>query len=390
MKSLELFSGAGGLALGLESAGFDHVGFVEFNPHACRSLRENFDERIVNETDVSEFDFETFSGVDIVAGGPPCQPFSLGGKHRADADDRDMFPHAARAIEVLQPKAFIFENVKGLLRSSFSSYFDYILARLAFPESVRRPNQDWQEHLAALTRIDASKYRGVKYRVSYKLLNAADYGVPQTRERVFVVGLRTDLTEDWVFPEPTHSKLKLEEDQACSNEYWDRHCIARPTSQRSIGDRGNASRQSQIHLFGHDLLPWRTVRDAIGHLPHPSERHDLPDHIYRGGARSYPGHTGSYVDAPAKTLKAGVHGVPGGENMIRHEDGSIRYFTVHEGKLLQTFPPDFVVTGSWGEAMRQIGNAVPNDLARTLGTQLHATISNQLEAGVDASRSATA
>jgi DNA (cytosine-5)-methyltransferase 1 len=133
MKSLEIFSGMGGLAKGLEQAGFKHSAFVEFNAHACTSLRENFDAEKVFHGDIRDFDFDDLDSIDVVAGGPPCQPFSLGGKHKAYDDSRDMFPYAIRAIERLTPKAFIFENVKGLLRSSFSDYFEYIILRLTYP-----------------------------------------------------------------------------------------------------------------------------------------------------------------------------------------------------------------------------------------------------------------
>jgi DNA (cytosine-5)-methyltransferase 1 len=127
-------------------------------------------------------------------------------------------------------------------------------------------------------------------------------------------------------------------------------------------------------MFEPDTLPWLTVRDALGNIPHPDSNHGIPDHIFKGGARSYPGHTGSYIDWPAKTVKAGGHGVPGGENMIRYEDGSIRYLTVYEAKLIQTFPGDFHLAGAWGEAMRQIGNAVPVKLATVLGEHLAKTL----------------
>ena len=109
------------------------------------------------------------------------------------------------------------------------------------------------------------------------------------------------------------------------------------------------------------------MRDVLGDVPHPSENHGIAGHIFRDGARTYPGHTGSCYDLPAKTIKAGGHGVPGGENMIRYPDGSIRYFTVFEAKRIQTFPDDYVITGSWGEALRQIGNAVPVKLGEQLG-----------------------
>jgi DNA (cytosine-5)-methyltransferase 1 len=114
------------------------------------------------------------------------------------------------------------------------------------------------------------------------------------------------------------------------------------------------------------LLPWQTVRDALLGLPSPTLKGTpgVLNHVLQLGARSYPGHSGSPVDYPAKTLKAGAHGVPGGENMLLSNDGKVRYFTVRESARLQTFPDDYELYGSWGEAMRQLGNAVPLLLAQ--------------------------
>ena len=127
-------------------------------------------------------------------------------------------------------------------------------------------------------------------------------------------------------------------------------------------------------MFDPASQPWQTIRDALSGVPDPQSDHGMADHLYRGGARTYPGHTGSYIDWPSKTIKAGGHGVPGGENMIRYGDGSIRYLTVFEAKRIQAFPDDFKVTGAWGEAMRQIGNAVPVRLASVLGHHLMETL----------------
>lgn len=370
MKSLELFSGTGGLAKGLELAGFQHAAFVEFNKHACNSLRKNFDPETVFFGDVRDFDFSKLSNIDLVAGGPPCQPFSLGGLHKASEDNRDMFPYAAKAVSLCKPKAFLFENVKGLLRQSFRPYFTYVLLRLSFPDLYAAENESWQHHFSRLQQIDWESYSGTKYRVKFALLNSADYGVPQVRERVFIVGMKSDLNIGWEFPKTTHSSDQLYLNQFINHSYWQKHQLKVP--QRYIGSGPIHCEQFNFGLpMPGAKLPWQTVRDALEGVPDPQTNHALPDHIFRSGARSYAGHTGSFIDLPAKTIKAGAHGVPGGENMIRFEDGSIRYLTVHEGKLLQTFDSDFVVTGGWGEGFRQIGNAVPTKLAEILGTEIH-------------------
>jgi DNA (cytosine-5)-methyltransferase 1 len=376
MKSLELFSGAGGLAKGLELAGFEHSAFVEFNSDACRSLRSNFNSEKVFEGDIRDFDFTKLSGVDIVAGGPPCQPFSLGGKHGANNDSRDMFPFAIKAIETLVPKAFIFENVKGLLRDSFSDYFRYIILRLTFPDAHPALKATWEEHYKRLQKINFDSYDGIKYKVTHTLVNAADYGVPQCRERVAIVGIRSDLDATWKFPQATHSEEKLLWDKFVTGSYWEIHRV--PKKEREDCSNGMNAKVKKLRdtfgFFEPELKPWQTVRDALKDCPDPRGKHSLSDHIFRDGARSYAGHTGSELDWTAKTIKAGGHGVPGGENMIRFPDGTVRYFTVYEAKLIQTFPDDFIILGAWGEALRQIGNAVPVRLGETIGRVLFQTI----------------
>ena len=372
MKTLEIFSGAGGLAKGLELSGFEHAAFVEFNKHACNSLYENFNPERVFFGDIKDFNFNNLEQIDLVAGGPPCQPFSLGGKHGANQDSRDMFPYAIQAIERLSPKAFVFENVKGLLRESFSDYFEYIILRLSYPDFILEEGSDWQAHLNELRRTSKLKNTTKSYDVKFKLINAANYGVPQTRERVIIVGTRTDLGLSWTFPKETHSEDRLLWDMYVTGEYWERHKI--PQSSLPILDMQTKEKKSRLRdkygVFEPDLLPWRTIRDALSGTPDPKSNHGIIDHIFRDGARTYPGHTGSDFDWPSKTIKAGGHGVPGGENMIRFDDGSVRYLTTFEAKRIQTFPDDFVIKGAWGEAMRQIGNAVPVLLAEKIGIEL--------------------
>jgi DNA (cytosine-5)-methyltransferase 1 len=372
MNSLELFSGAGGLAKGLELAGFRHSALVELNKNACDSLCENFDASKVFFGDIKDFDLSSVNNIDIVAGGPPCQPFSLGGKHRGNQDSRDMFPYAIKAIEKLKPKAFIFENVKGLLREAFADYFEYIILRLTYPSHAAGDSSDWQSHLRDLRNVSQWSNPETTYKVYFKLINAADYGVPQKRERVVIVGIRTDLPGIWSFPAPTHSAERLFWDKHVTQSYWDRHNIAK--SDRPLTDLVTTSKVNKIkgqHYFSKLLLmPWQTLRDTLLDIPDPQSSHEISDHTFRNGARIYPGHTGSVLDLPSKTIKAGDHGVPGGENMIRFSDQKVRYLTVHEAKKIQTFPSDFVIKGVWGEAMRQIGNAVPVLLAEVMSREL--------------------
>lgn len=376
VKSIELFSGTGGLALGLQQAGFSHVALVERDARSCENLQSNINagacEAVkgwhVFHSDVRAIDFTSYEGeVQMVSGGPPCQPFSLGGKARAHEDCRDMFPEAVRAVREIKPKAFVFENVKGLLRKSFSSYFNYILLQLEYPEIVAVPGMTWQDHLSSLERCHTSAPRQtLRYNVTFRLLNTADYGVPQKRERVVIVGFRSDVDARWNFPEGTHSEALLAYAQWVSGNYWEAHGMARPSCCPLSPVRLDAIRREAGCLF--DKQRWRTVRDAWIGLSDPVEMDsEIPDHLFRGWARSYPGHSGSLMDAPSKTVKAGAHGVPGGENMICLDDGRMRYFTVREAARLQIFPDNFTFSTSWTESMRQIGNAVPVRLAQVVG-----------------------
>jgi DNA (cytosine-5)-methyltransferase 1 len=374
MKSIELFAGGGGLGLGIEKAGFDHSVVIERDPDACATVRFNFSRRQnghsswpLHEIDVRHFDFSTFADkVELVSGGPPCQPFSIGGRHRGFNDSRDMFPEAARVVRTVRPKAFIFENVRGLLRRSFAKYFEYVILQLTYPEIVSAKHEDWTGHLSRLERHHTKgQYSGLHYRVAFRLVNAADYGVPQKRERVVIVGFRSDIGEDWSFPSATHSEDALLFSQWVTNEYWDCHRISR--KNRPLITTQLAQRVMKI-AEPKGVGCWQTVRDAIADLPHPgaAEKEKILNHRFQPGARIYPGHTGSPLDFPAKTLKAGDHGVPGGENMLALADGSVRYFTVRESARLQTFPDWFAFPCSWTESMRQIGNAVPVRLSETI------------------------
>lgn len=378
MRSVELFAGGGGLALGTHMAGFTTEVVAEWDRWCCDTLRENeaaghplAQGMDVREGDVRDVDWSGVEdGVALVSGGPPCQPFSGGGKGRAADDPRDMFPATAEVIRSLRPRAFIIENVRGLTRSAFSDYYSYIQLRLAHPELAPRKGESWADHLARLQAEHTSIRSDLQYKVVPTLVNAANYGVPQQRWRVFFVGFRSDVDAEWSFPEATHSADALRYQQEVTGEYWERHRVAKKDRVSPITRRGSAAALDEGEALGR---PWRTVRDAISDLPAPTLNGSRTylNHVLQPGARSYPGHTGSHVDAPAKALKAGVHGVPGGENMLRRPDGSVRYFTVREAARLQTFPDRYRLHGPWGEAMRQLGNAVPVMLAQVVASSVH-------------------
>lgn len=375
--SIELFTGGGGLALAMHNAGFRHLLAVELERRACATLRANravglVDGRLVPqelsdrwplvESDVRAVDFGPWLGqVDVIAGGVPCQPWSLGGVHKGYDDPRNLWPELFRCIRETRPRAIVAENVKGLLRPSFKPYYDYILRELAAPFEERIDGEDWHDHDKRLAK--AIKSNGAdpteRYDVKYLLVNAADYGVPQVRWRVFVVAFRkdSDLSE-WEFPRPTHSQLALQHAQD-NGEYWDDHGVS-ARSEFTL----------EVLPIADDLERWRTLRDAICDLPEPlGDYLEHPHWLHHQGwpgARQYPGHTPNDLDRPAKTVKAGVHGVPGGESVIRRNDGSIRYMTVREAARVMTFPDDWRLEGPRGEQMRQLGNAVPVRLGQVM------------------------
>src|SRR6185312_2151795 len=279
MRSVEVFAGAGGLAIGMSNAGFEHAAVIEWDHDACETFRENQRHHLrtvegwpLFEGDVREFDYRKLTDVAVVSGGPPCQPFSLGGKHRAYKDERDMFPEAVRAVRELRPKAFIFENVKGLLRETFSDYFEYVLLQLAHPGFTRRNGETWKDHRVRLEKHHTSRKDRSEYNVVFRLLNAANFGVPQKRERVFMVGFRSDLGLQWSFPEGRCSENALLRSQWVTGEYWERHQVAkrqRPELSTRIKTRVEALRGNP--LFDYATDSWKTVRDPLQDLPDPEK-----------------------------------------------------------------------------------------------------------------------
>ncbi|MEU0303356.1 DNA cytosine methyltransferase [Streptomyces sp. NPDC006175] len=429
--SVELFAGGGGLAMGVHLAGFRPVLFNEFNKRACETLLANAGKTLCDDGlirteetypvlpsvgapaplypgDVRDLDLGKFENeVDVLAGGPPCQPFSAGGVAKGDEDKRNMFPAMFNAVREMRPKVVICENVRGLMRKSFAEYFTYIHNQLRLPHERRDDSIPWQEHDKKLReRIDETLPEGEKpgigglwakdadpdhYRVLVLPVNAADYGVPQVRRRVVMVAFRADIAPEHVqafhdhITNPPFSEdalfLSMRDEDG---PYWRRH----PEVPPHVKARVIARLPKVIKDDGRK--PWRTLRDAIkGSGVEPrlkplpevdterlAERFDFggdefPGHIGWPGARIYKGHTPNELDRPAKTVKAGVHGVPGGESVMEldklvkdptapgGESYAHRYMTIRETARVMTFPDEWVGSGPRGEQMRQLGNAVP-------------------------------
>ena len=371
---INLFAGAGGMALGLIAAGFSPRLLYEIDPYACTTLRDNavpVDPPIsdgVREVDIRDLAWREIRDlkvpVRLLAAGVPCQPFSLGGKHLADKDPRNLFPEFLNAVRQLNPRAVLIENVRGLLRPSFQPYLTYLLRQLEFPALEPGDEESWHDHDERLRRHLSSPGVNVQYRVDTQLVNAADYGVPQIRSRAFIVAVRSDIPGEYTFPTPTHSRQALQRVQQ-NGDYWQRHNVPGPTTSPSKIESTETDCNTQ--------LPWVTVRDCISDLPKPAlEANDAAmNHWFIPGAREYRGHTGSSLDWPAKTIKAGVHGVPGGENTVVNGSGDLRYLTLRETARVQTFPDGHLFHGARIHVTRQIGNAVPTTLAWALSRPLY-------------------
>jgi DNA (cytosine-5)-methyltransferase 1 len=369
MQSAEIFAGCGGLALGMSHAGFRHQHMAEFDQDAVSTVLHNKAKGIehvrdwpMGLQDVREINWKKLSSLDLVSGGPPCQPFGIGGKKHGQADHRDMWPQAIRAVREAKPRLILFENVRNLAGPRFRPYLEWIVAHLERPGMVRRPDETHAEHRA---RLAASKSRK-EYKIVWQVVNAADFGAAQIRHRVLIFGIRSDLDVVPSPMQPTHSRDRLLWEQYISGEYWTRHGLKKRSATLFQQDRSRVERlkRADIEPAG---APWVTVRDALKGLSQPNGQRN---HVLQIGARIYPGHTGSPLDLPAKALKAGDHGVPGGENMMVRDDGSVRYFTTREAARLVGLPDDYEFPRSWTESMRQLGNAVPVPLGAAAGRWL--------------------
>ena len=331
MKSIELFAGAGGLALGVERAGFDHIGLIEFDKAAAETLKKNRPEWNVIWDDIANIsclDLEDYFNIKkgelaLLSGGAPCQAFSYAGKRLGLEDTRGtLFYHYAIFLQKLQPKMFLFENVRGLLTHDGGKTYQTI----------------------------KNVFEDAGYTIQYAVLNAWDYGVAQKRERLITIGIRNDLvdTVSFTFPKKHDYKPVLGDILVDVPE--------------SVG-----ARYSQKKEEIYKLVPpggyWRDIPEEIA-------KEYMKSCWDMGGGR-----TGILrrmsMDEPSLTVLTS----PSQKQTDRCHPIEPRPFTVRENARCQSFPDDWQFCGTVGDQYKQVGNAVPVNLAYEIAKEIAKALS---------------
>jgi DNA (cytosine-5)-methyltransferase 1 len=308
MTCLEICAGAGGQALGLEMAGFEHIALIEYEEEYCNVLRANRPQWNVICGDVHEFSGIPYKGVDLLAGGVPCPPFSVASKQLGKDDERDLFPDAIRLVGEIKPKAVMLENVRGFLDPKFLDYREQILKSIA----------------------------DLGYKVKIKLLNASDYGVPQLRPRVVIVGIRNDIKSEFEYPEE------------------------RLVEPKTVGE-------TLKHLMGAN--GWQGLNDWVMQA-------DKIAPTIVGGSKKHGGPDLGPVRARKAWAELGVDG-NGVANTAPSADfeGSPK-LTKEMIALIQGFPPEWTFGNKKTSACRMIGNAFPPPVACAVGKEIRKCLEN--------------
>lgn len=367
-KAISFFAGAGGLDMGIHQAGFDVKLSVEIEEKFCETLRMNHPDWNVHQGDIMDFtkeDVYRLSGIpeneeiDLFIGGSPCQSFSTAGKRQAfESPGGGAMLRYADLVTETRPKAFLLENVKGLLSASLK----------------HRPlNKRGKEHEpllpeeapgSALEHI-LDRFKG--YNISYKLLNAANYGVPQTRERVFMIGIREDLDITFEFPEPTHSKdgINNKLPWMTFEDVMNELMFTNFTFQNY-----SAERLKYMKMIPQGGGNWRDLRKY---------GENVVKEAMQGAYKSGGGKVGFFrrlrLNKPAPTLLTS----PAQNSTNLGHPIEDRPLAIEEYKFIQGFPLDYQIKGSLLDQYKQIGNAVPVQLGKVMGEQILKTIQLKVE-----------
>lgn len=325
LSAIDLFAGAGGLSLGLKKSGWSVAAAVEFDETAATTHAHNFPEVEHLNCDVRDISFKRFAGIDLIAGGPPCQPFSVSGKRLGAFDVRDMVPEFVRAIQEARPRSFVMENVAGLAGSKFNRYLS--------------------EQIYAL--------HSLGYTVFSKVLSAGDYGVAQKRNRLFLVGIRSDQKgRPFSFPKPTHGVGRRKQFVSVAEALHDVPDDV-PNNAKVVFCKNPVLRRSPFAgmMFNGKGRP----------LDHNGLGHTIP--ASAGGNRTH------IVDPQG--LIAEYHAeLIAGKTPRAGELTGVRRLTVRESARIQSFPDDFEFLGKQSSRYSQVGNAVPPILASRVASEV--------------------
>jgi DNA (cytosine-5)-methyltransferase 1 len=325
-RSIELFAGAGGMALGMEKAGIEHLLLNDFDRYATETLKQNRPKWNVVHGDIAKIDFKPYKGIDVLTGGFPCQAFSYAGKKRGMDDTRGtLFHEFARALKESEPKVFLAENVKGL------------------------KSHDGGRTLETMVEV----FKSMGYEVlEPTVLKGINYNVPQKRERIFIIGIKKEYSKEvkFIWPKPNEKIYNLK-DALFKSDLFD--CDV-PLSD---GQKNPEKKKKVL-----DLVPaggyWRD-------LPLDIQKEYMMKSFYLGGGKTGIARRISW-DEPSLTLTCS----PAQKQTERCHPDETRPFTVREYARIQTFPDAWEFVGSMTNQYKQIGNAVPMNLAYALGTSL--------------------
>lgn len=319
-SSIEICAGAGGQALGLEQAGFQHIALVEYEEEYCKCLKDNRPNWNVLCQDVHQFDGTPYIGqVDLLAGGVPCPPFSIAGKQLGENDERDLFPQMLRLVEEIKPKTVMIENVKGFLGNSFTDYRNKILNTLYI----------------------------LGYNTHVQLLNASDYGVPQLRPRVVIVGIRKDINDIFQFP------INQSDETISVGK-----CI-----QDLMGKNGWRNLSEWVH----------TANKIAPTLVGGSKKHGGPD---LGPTR-----------ARAAWAELGIDGKGIANEAPNENFTGMPRLTPRMLARIQGFPDDWTFGKKKTAACRMIGNAFPPPVAKKVGLQIKKVLDYERQSSYKCSES---
>lgn len=315
---IDLFSGAGGLSLGLHMAGWHIKAGFEIDRDAINTYTDNFPHTELFACDVRTIDFKQYAGIDLVAGGPPCQPFSVAGKQQAALDERDMVPQFIRAVKEIRPKAFLMENVAGLMTARHKDY------------------------LALVTQ----QFKELGYHLNVQILCAYDYGVPQRRKRVFFIGTQE---KGFSFPVATHGPSRP-------------HPFV--TAREALKDAPkDAPNKAKVTYASKPIMRPSPFSGMLVNGQGRPINLDGPCHTIpatAGGNRTHIVDARGVLQDYHKELLANGH-------IRQGEVSDVRRLTAAESARLQSFPDDFTFIGRGASRYRLIGNAVPPKLAYVIG-----------------------